>query len=262
MWSVAPSDDYLRRHKRYEKKHSRELAAVLDIRILDFEFVSDFELRISDFHRKGGGPTMADPKAKHASVAEMVRRVSDDPQFADAFDRRVNRRRLVKHLFAMRSAEGLSQKDIAERIGCSQSRISKLESGNDDDLRLADLAAYLGALDLDLCLVFGQKDSTIVNKIKYHAVAIKRLLAELVKLAQIDKQIAAGVAGFHGEAFFNLIKILRDSVKDLPRREDGTAFVDIEIETAQAAAGHLAEPDESETSDGSPAAHTEMAAAH
>lgn len=205
---------------------------------------------------------MADPKKQYASVAEMVRSVSDDPQFADDFDRRVNSRRLVKHLFAMRNAEGLSQKDIADRIGCSQSRISKLESGNDDDLRLADLAAYLRALDLDLCLVFGQKDSTIVNKIKYHAVAIKRLLAELVKLAQMDKQIAEGVAGFHGEAFFNLIKILRDSVKDLPRREDGTAFVDIEIETAQAVAGHLVEPDEGETSDGSPAAHAEMAAAH
>ena len=94
---------------------------------------------------------MADPKAEYTSVAEMVRSVSDDPQFADEFDRRVNSRRLVKHLFALRSAEGLSQKDIADRIGCSQSRISKLESGNDDDLRLADLAAYLRALGLDLC---------------------------------------------------------------------------------------------------------------
>ena len=73
------------------------------------------------------------------------------------------------------------KKDIAERIGGSQSRISKLESGIDEDLRLADLAAYLRALDLDLCLVFGQKDSTIVNKIKYHALAIKGLLTQLGK---------------------------------------------------------------------------------
>jgi DNA-binding Xre family transcriptional regulator len=94
---------------------------------------------------------------KYTSVAEMVRSVSDDQQFADEFDRRVNSRRLVKHLFAMRSAEGLSRKDLADRIGCSQSRISKLESGIDENLRLADLAAYLSALDLDLCLVFGQK---------------------------------------------------------------------------------------------------------
>ena len=48
-------------------------------------------------------------------------------------------------------------------------------------MRLADLAAYLRALDLDLCLVFGQKDSTIVNKIKYHALAIKGLLTQLGK---------------------------------------------------------------------------------
>ena len=95
---------------------------------------------------------------KYTSIEEMLRGISEDKQFADDFDRHVGKRRLVKHLFALRSVEGLSQKDIAERIGCSQSRISKLENGTDDDLRLADLAAHLGALDLDLCLVFGQKD--------------------------------------------------------------------------------------------------------
>lgn len=205
---------------------------------------------------------MAEQRRRYASVVAMVRDVSEDQQFAADFDRRVNNRRLVKHLFALRSAQGLLQKDIAERIGCSQSRISKLESGNDEDLRLGDLAAYLGALDLDLCLVFGQKDSTIVNKVKYHAVAIKGLLAELVKLAKLDKQIAAGVAGFHGEAFFNLIQILRDSVKDLPRREDGAAFVDIEIETAKSVAGHLPEASDGNASDDNPAARAEMAGAH
>jgi transcriptional regulator with XRE-family HTH domain len=173
----------------------------------------------------------------------------------------VNSRRLVKHLFALRSAEGLSQKDIAERIGCSQSRISKLESGIDEDLRLADLAAYLRALDLDLCLVFGQKDSTIVNKIKYHALAIKGLLTQLGKLAKMDARIAEGVAGFHAEAFFNLIKILQDAAKELPRREDGTAFVDIEIETAQAVAGHLAEAGDRDASDDSSAARAELVGA-
>ncbi|GEM_PF-580606 len=169
---------------------------------------------------------------EYTSVAEMVRGISEDQQFADDFDRHVGKRRLVKHLFAIRSVEGLSQKDIAERIGCSQSRISKLENGSDDDLRLADLVAYLDALDMEMCLVFGQKDSTIANWIKYHALAIKRLFTDLSRLAKQDEQLAEGVAAFHCEALFNLIKILGDSVKTLPRREDGTAFVDIELETS------------------------------
>lgn len=204
---------------------------------------------------------MADSKTKYASVADMVRSVSEDRQFADDFERRVNSRRLVKHLFALRSGKNMSQKDIAERVGCSQSRISKLESGNDEDLRLADLAAYLRALGLDLCLVFGQQDSTLVNKIKYHALAIKRLLTELGKLAQTDERIAEGVAGFHGEAFFNLIKIFRDSAKELPRREDGTAFIDIEIETAAVVAGHLGEPEDGAAAERESAPHAELTAA-
>jgi hypothetical protein len=43
--------------------------------------------------------------------------------------------------------------------------IAKLESGADAEIAIAELVQYLHALDLDRCLVCGQKDSTIVNKV-------------------------------------------------------------------------------------------------
>ena len=84
----------------------------------------------------------------------MVRDVSEDQQFAADFDRRVNRRRLVKRLFAIRTARGISQHALARRIGCSPQRIAKIEGGTDTDISISELVRYLHAVDLDLCLTF------------------------------------------------------------------------------------------------------------
>ena len=84
----------------------------------------------------------------------MVRDVSEDQQFAADFDRRVNRRRLVKRLFAIRTARGISQHALAQYIGCSPRHIAKIEEGTDEELRIVELVRYLGPLDLDLCLGF------------------------------------------------------------------------------------------------------------
>jgi transcriptional regulator with XRE-family HTH domain len=82
----------------------------------------------------------------------MVRAVSDDEQFAAEFQRQVNCRRLVKRLFAIRSARGISRHALARHIGCSPCRIAKIEDGTDGDVSIAELVRYLHAFDLELCL--------------------------------------------------------------------------------------------------------------
>jgi len=169
-------------------------------------------------------------KAKrYRSVTEMVRDVSEEQSFADDLQRRVSRRQLVKHLFVLRSVRRLSQKDIAQRLGCSQSRVSKLEASDDDDLRLGDLHGYLKALDLDLSLVVASRNRTPVGLVKYHAFSIKRLLDRLAVLARADDKIAEGVAGFFGEAFFNLVRLLQDSARRLPKDQDDQPYIQIEL---------------------------------
>lgn len=145
------------------------------------------------------------------SVSEMRRTLNDDPKDVRQFDERLKRRQLVKTLFAMRSVKGVSQKEIADRLDCTQSRVSKIESGEDADLRLRELEAYAKSLGCDLTLVFTDRGNRSVDMIKFFALSIKRELAKLVKLADGDKALAEGVAAFHGEAFFNLLRIIQDS---------------------------------------------------
>ena len=56
---------------------------------------------------------------------------------------------LIADLVELRRRRGLSQTDIAERMGTSQSALARVESGR-SDLRLSTIARYAEALDVDL----------------------------------------------------------------------------------------------------------------
>src|SRR5438874_1618374 len=85
-------------------------------------------------------------KKTFGSVSQLTRDLAESQTFADAVVRRLAERDVLDHLMALRTTQGLSQKDIAGKIGCTQSRISKLEGGKDNDLRLGDFAHYADAL--------------------------------------------------------------------------------------------------------------------
>jgi transcriptional regulator with XRE-family HTH domain len=168
-------------------------------------------------------------KMTHASVPQMVRETTDAP-FADAFEARLHRRRIVKDLMVLRAGRGLSQGDIASKMGCSQSRISKLESSTDFDLTLGDLARYAGAVGFRVGVVLEPRDTTVVERVKNLAFQIKHELDRLAGLAAGDQKIARGVAGFFNEAFFNLVRILQGSAEKLPcDPEDGEPLISFEI---------------------------------
>jgi len=81
--------------------------------------------------------------------------LSDDPDFVTEFETRLSNRQLVKSLSVIRARAKLSQQELASRMGCSQSKISKIESGIDSDLRFGDIEAYLKATshEAKICVV-------------------------------------------------------------------------------------------------------------
>ena len=153
-------------------------------------------------------------KNRYSDVSEMVREVlAEDQDFADEFEKHLAQRQIVKYLMALRASLDMSQQQIADKLGCTQSRISKLESGADGDLRFGDLVRYAGALGFKTDILLTPEDWTSVDEVKYHALCIKSNLDHLASLAAKDHSIAKGVAGFLNEAGFNLGRILQDSAK-------------------------------------------------
>jgi transcriptional regulator with XRE-family HTH domain len=170
------------------------------------------------------------PRKARTSISQLVRETSDDPSFTALFEETLQARRIIKDLMVQRATQHLSQGDIAERMGCTQSRISKLESTSDDNLRLGDLALYADALGLRMSIILEPKELTSVSRIKRFAFQIKYELDKLAALAATDHSIAKGVSDFFGEAFFNLVRMLQDSTKKLPcRPEDGSPHISFHI---------------------------------
>jgi transcriptional regulator with XRE-family HTH domain len=72
-----------------------------------------------------------------------------EPIFTGFAEMAARRRALAADLTARRAEEGLSQTEVAARMGTSQSAVARLESG-DADVRLSTLERYAAALNLRL----------------------------------------------------------------------------------------------------------------
>lgn len=87
------------------------------------------------------------------SVADRVAELERDPQRAVALENARRRIAPILHaersLAALRMQQGLSQAELARRIGTSQSRLSRIETGMDDP-RLSTVVRLAKALGVDL----------------------------------------------------------------------------------------------------------------
>ncbi len=122
---------------------------------------------------------------------------------------------LTSQLALMRTAAGITQEQMADKVGCTQSCISKLESGNDEDITLKQLRAYAEVTGQRIGVGVG-KPVSHVEAIKLHALGMRDHLQSLAKLAHGDHELEAGIEKFFSEAFFNILDILALSQRELP----------------------------------------------
>ena len=93
----------------------------------------------------------AAPGRTYRSVDEMLRG-HGYRRVAEAVRQLSTKTRLIDQLIIARAAAGLTQAQMAAKLRCSQSRISKIEDSNDADLSLGDIQAYARIVGLKLRL--------------------------------------------------------------------------------------------------------------
>ena len=91
---------------------------------------------------------------KKTEVMEWLDGVLADPELARAVEERLAEMRIEQELVALREKEGLSQRDLAVKLGTSQPYIAKLESGRVQNLGLKTLARYAAATGTRLTVRF------------------------------------------------------------------------------------------------------------
>ncbi len=109
--------------------------------------------------------------------------------------------RAVLQLAKLRQSAGITQKDMAKHLNVTQSAISKLEAGRDEDVTLREIKEYAKATNQRIGVLFG-KPLTHVEAVQAHALAIKLHLEDLAKIANNHDELEKDIKGFFGEAFF------------------------------------------------------------
>ena len=142
------------------------------------------------------------------SVAEMAADILDDPSAKERVEKLISNRRLIKQLVLQRHLKEKTQSEVAEYMRCDTSKISRMEAGSDQDLKLGDILGYLSALDMSVSMVLTDPTSPIADRIKQYVFRIDTLLKELSNLSSLsgDEKITNGIHRFYHEVLFNFIK--------------------------------------------------------
>jgi predicted XRE-type DNA-binding protein len=82
-----------------------------------------------------------------STVAAIDRHTKDDPDFAAAVEAELQAMRIEQELVALRNASGLSQRQLAVRLGVKQPVIAKLEAGKTRNIGLQTLVRAVKAMN-------------------------------------------------------------------------------------------------------------------
>lgn len=159
-------------------------------------------------------------KAKEEGMVNaLAAELGCEKETAELVYKRIQARRLVKMLMSERVRHNLSQKEIAAKMDCSESKISRMESSNDVDLNFGDILAYARATGINISIMLD--DSTLPNatRIKHCVLVIASMLRHLTDLAKEedeDDSIRNAINKFQVEVLMNFLIKYQESGAALP----------------------------------------------
>jgi transcriptional regulator with XRE-family HTH domain len=165
---------------------------------------------------------------RFASVYALVKATLEDKGQAEAICQKIAGAQIVNAMIRSRAAAGLTQAEVAQKMNCTQSAVSKLEHSSDAELTLQDIATYLRATGGRLNIAVG-KQANRVERIKELATGLKHELEALADLSSTsdDASIRKSINGFFGEAWFNLFSIMCTATAKLPKEEEDTSLLSL-----------------------------------
>jgi hypothetical protein len=101
-------------------------------------------------------------RKQYSSVLEMLEDISGK-ETAEEFTQYCSEIEVVKKLVIARCVAGLSEVALAVKMQCNLSRIKRIESSTDDQLRLGDVFDYLKAVNKKI--IFSIEDNEESNSV-------------------------------------------------------------------------------------------------
>lgn len=153
------------------------------------------------------------------SVSDLVHSTTD-VEFSEQFDQYQADRRLINCLTVIRCTNEVSQSELADRMECAQSKVSKMESSVDIDLNFGDIVNYAKSLKQSIHITFSPSLNNGADHIRFHIECVKHELKKLVSVSSSDQDIANGVEAFAIERVQDFVESVSKILDRLPHRAD------------------------------------------
>ena len=108
---------------------------------------------MSDY-KKDRAPAKPSGK-RYDSVEQLMASAALPPDVVEESRRNEEKRQLTLQLAMMRTKAGVTQAEVAKRLGVTQGAVSKLENGYDDDVTVKHLRAYAEATKIQVSFAVG-----------------------------------------------------------------------------------------------------------
>ena len=88
------------------------------------------------------------------SVAEASAFLAVDDTVNNLVQEEIANSQIVNNLLRLRMRKGISQKELSKAMMCDSSKISRIEAGNDLQLKIGDVMQYASALGVEVNVTF------------------------------------------------------------------------------------------------------------
>ncbi len=155
-------------------------------------------------------------------VLKMVRHTVPDEDFKDKSDGYSSDYGVSRSLTALRCSHDVTQAELAERAGCTQSKISRIENSPNDRLKLEALAMYARAFNMRVSFDF-ERELPAADAIGGLARQIRTSLDDVDETTRNDGAAERGAERTYEEFLFQMLDLFMEKLEALRSRRNGSA---------------------------------------
>lgn len=156
-----------------------------------------------------------------APVLDLKRETLTDGTFHDELEGCPADDSVPRALSTLRCSRKLTQEELANRAGCTQSKISRIENSGNDRLKLDDLTMYARAFNMRVSIDFAPESSSADATVRL-ARQIRNGLDNVAEWARREGASDDGAKKAYEAFLFEMLDLFMDKLEGLRARPNGS----------------------------------------
>ena len=158
---------------------------------------------------------------RESSVSEKVSGAAQVETLDNKEEGRAGDYNVSRALSDLRCSQKLTQEELAERAGCTQSKISRIENSSNDRLKLDDLTMYARAFNMQVSIDFTRVSSS-ADAAERLARQIRNGLVDVAERARHEGAADEGAKKTYEAFLFSMLELFMDNLEGLRAHRNGS----------------------------------------